>query len=342
MNEPVLPRTYSIPGKVFILGEYLALAGGGALIATVPPRFQMVVSASQLNPVLSKLNHPESPISRLNEWAQKQNYPDFHFTFTDPLEGAGGFGASTAEFGMAYLAYCIQNGYERFGHYGPLEKEASDWRKVWSLYRHLMMDEQLIPSGADLVAQWQGGVCVVNPFEGTCEAVWSQFNWSNLLVFSATSQKGRKVPTHEHLRRLAQLGHFGQFGQFGLMSSSTSSSTGNDFLASLQRILIHGTTGISNHNPLQLGESMDQYSEVLQKAGLEIPETQADRLELRKLPGVLGVKGAGALQSDAILVLSTSEKAVHEQIIRVAQRRGLTLVADGLSLQQGIQLEEIK
>lgn len=35
---------YTIPGKVFLLGEYAVLFGSPAIVAAVEPRFEMLVS----------------------------------------------------------------------------------------------------------------------------------------------------------------------------------------------------------------------------------------------------------------------------------------------------------
>src|SRR4051794_11791453 len=91
--------TYSIAGKVFILGEYAVLGGLPALVGTVSPRFKMFLSQTQ------DFIHPDSPLGRLQSWAKKMGLPDLGFRFEDPFEGRGGFGASTAQFAMAYLAY---------------------------------------------------------------------------------------------------------------------------------------------------------------------------------------------------------------------------------------------
>ena len=81
---------------------------------------------------------------------------------------------------------------------------------------------------------------------------------------------------------------------------------------------------------------MTAYADTLQGAGLEVEAAFRDRKALRLLPGVLGVKGAGALLSDAVIVMMEPQSAHRSNVIAAAQKRGLRLIADGLSLEEGI------
>jgi mevalonate kinase len=303
-------KRFSTPGKVFILGEYAVLAGLPGLVATVPPRFSLSSSQSQSFDESSDF-HPESPIARLQGWAEKLRLPRLSFQFEDPLAGAGGFGASTAQFAMAYLAY------SQFLE----ESQARRWSSAWRLYRELMGTEVITPSGADLVAQWQGGVVFFDPSDRHCLDVWPLFDWSRLIVFSATSQVGRKVATHSHLRGLVEKG-FPQ-GMPNLMRD-------------LEKALIAGISAVRENDVFELGKSFDDYAESLQRAGLECAATFEDRLFLRDLSGVCGVKGAGAEQSDAVLVLLDPKASNRNSIITAAEQRGLRLVSDGLTCEMGV------
>jgi mevalonate kinase len=308
-------QRYSVAGKVFILGEYAVLAQLPGLIAAIPPRFSLSATSGASSTAGSfaapnEVFHPDSPIARLQAWAEEMNWPDLEFGFEDPLAGAGGFGASTAQFAMAYLAYAQKM---NVGVPGAFQ--------VWHLYRELMKDDLIVPSGADLVAQWQGGVSFFDPKTDRCVDLWDGFDWSGLLVFSATRQKGRKVPTHQHLRTLRDRG----FPEKEV-----------DLMARLQQTVLKGVAAIREKAATQLGAAMDDYAEYLAAANLEVPATRADREALRGLPGVLGVKGAGALQSDAVLVLLESGHSGKEQVLKLAQDRGLVLVVDGLEQETGV------
>ena len=188
-----------------------------------------------------------------------------------------------------------------------------NWKDALSLYRELMSDEPLIPSGADLVAQWQGGVIHFKPLSSTCDDIFNPFDWSSLLVFSATHLQGRKVPTHEHLEILSKQGFPAQKGPF---------------LKALSHITEQGAAAIRGGSAPELGKAFDDYADMLSKAGLEVQGAHEDRQALRQLPGVLGVKGTGALQSDALLVVLDSKRATRELVLDELTGPGL-----GFSLQ---------
>jgi hypothetical protein len=124
-------------------------------------------------------------MARLLDWAQTQGLPELGLEWVDPYQGAGGFGASTAQFALAYFAF-MQASAER-------AETAGDWKSAWDLYRSLMGSDVLVPSGADLVAQWQGGVVEFDPrlfragvdpgAQPVVEDLWQCFDWSQLLVF---------------------------------------------------------------------------------------------------------------------------------------------------------------
>jgi mevalonate kinase len=302
--------SYSIAGKVFILGEYAALAGLPSLVAAVGPRFRLTSSSSS-KPEFAA----ESPAGRLLKWAEAQGISLTGYRFQDPFGGKGGFGASTAQFALTYFALCNQMDWDR------------RWLAAWKLYRELTAAEKVPPSGADLVGQWQGSVTYFDPRESHCLDLWPMFDWSNLLVFSAAEKPGRKVATHLHLPELAAKG-FPEHKK--------------DWVEKLESILLQGADAIRENDSKRFGLSLDEYGEALSSFGLEAPEAQADRSALRSIPGVLGVKGAGALQSDAMIILVGSDSSSRAQVIEVAKARGLKLVSDGLTAQTGICLASSK
>lgn len=304
---------YSAPGKVFLLGEYAVLGEAPALVAAVGPRFQLRVRARAEKPETDS-DHPQSPVSRLLDWAGRAGVGlELELEFIDPFGGRGGFGASTARFALAYRAFAERAGWER------------DCGGVWRLYRELMCSrkEAIPPSGADLVAQWQGGVTLFGGMAAatTAEDLWSAgFDWSSLLVFSATGQPGRKMATHEHLAALA----------------------GRDRrnFVSLEQPLSDGIAAVTHRDLPGFGRAMSQYARILDSLGLECEATRRDRMAFLEIPGVLGVKGTGALQSDAILVLVDPLSDARDLVRSVARRRQLELVCDGLIHQSGVICEE--
>lgn len=290
--------SYSAPGKVFLLGEYAALAGLPALVAACGPRFKLTVGGS------AERFAPESPVGRLLEWA---GAPSLAMSFEDPHAGAGGFGASTAQFALAYFALADARGWS---------DETRRWENVWKLYRELTGQR---PSGADLVSQWRGGVSIFDARERKAADVWPLFDWSGLLVFSAAHLPGRKIATHEHLATLA-----GGVGE------------GSALAARLEAIVAEGMRAIGDGSAPAFGRALESYADALAEAGLESEGARDDRQALSRLPGVLGCKGAGAGLSDAVIVLMQARSGHRETVIAAAQARGLKLVVDGLAPELGV------
>jgi mevalonate kinase len=305
-SKDPLQGSASIPGKIFVLGEYAVLADRPAIVATLGPRFHMSHSRSEVEPVSVDIPalHPRSPAGRLLAWARERGLPELQHSFVDPHQGAGGFGASTAQFALVYQKYSRLAGFEA---------SAMGARK---LYRELMQDEALVPSGADLVAQWSGGVICFDPGEATIRSFWRQFGWQDLLVFSASH---RKVATHDHLAGLAD-------GGFSIARDSA-------LISSLDEVVRHVIA--APQDQASLGQALNEYADLLYQAGLELEAAHADREALSALPDVLGVKGTGALLADAVVVLIAPD-APREMIIEKARSRGLKLIADGLEEQAGV------
>lgn len=306
---------YSAPGKIFLLGEYAVLAGLPGIIATLGPRFQLQVTKKAIEQRPRFVPHPQSPAGRFLSTKMGMELSKFSLDFEDPLQGAGGFGASTAQFVMLYHAYLNDAG----------ERDRS-WTKLWKLYRELMKDEALIPSGADLIAQSEGSIVLVDPAQGKCTSLWSRLDWSSLLIFSATDQKGRKVATHEHLALLSQTGF-----------PDPESAQKSELAKSLAKLMKQGVDAVQKQDHAHLGRVMDSYADTLRLAHLELAATHEDRQALRSLPHVLGVKGAGALQADAILVLMKPHSENRQDVVTLAQARGLRLVSDGVPDESGVQ-----
>lgn len=310
-HQDVAQLSFEIPGKVFVLGEYAVLAGEPILGAAIGPKFKLT---AELRPehsdgrpnIIGAPFAEQSPAGRLLAASSPVHWS---FDFTDPLQGAGGLGASTAQFALAYAVLAQEHSW------------LMDWKTVWQKYRALFSDQKIKPSGADLVAQWRGGVSYFDPKEMYCLDVWPILDWSKLLVFSASHQLGRKTATHEHLSKLEQSGQIAQ---------------DSSLILELKKSLYPGLEAVRQGDLISLGQAMDQYADTLWHADLEIPSTHEDRLALRDLPGVMGVKGSGALQSDAVLVLIQGNPRDRERVIEVAESRGLKLVCDGVAGELGI------
>lgn len=282
----------SCPGKVFLLGEYAVLRGGPALLWATGPRFELTVPGG---------TRPEpgpSPRGRMVTWCEGEGLRPPMYDFRDPLGGKGGFGASTAEFLLLYA-----------GMTGEL-----DWEHAYAAYREITAAETsaLPPSGADLVAQARGGLTLFRPSQYSVEDLPTATIEQSLLIFSATDIPGRKVATHEHLAG-AELARVVAALPAGELEAIIESA--------VDAIRAGGPEAAGT-----LGACIRRYGDALATAGLEHPATGEDRRALAAIPGVLGTKGAGALQSDAVLAVVTPAARAHA--IQVAQARGLRWIGD--------------
>lgn len=298
------PRAeFSIPGKVFLLGEYAVLAGGSAILAAVGPRFHL--RTGEIGDTAASTFHPQSPAGRLLGVARRLRTRGFEFV--DPHLGQGGFGASTAQFALLYGAFAEEAGWD-------LSAQA-----VRRVYRELLMDESVPPSGADLIAQLCGGVIQFNVARESIQQLSECVDWGQLLIFSAVSQSGRKVPTHEHLAGLGSLRA--------------------NFVTDLSVLVERAEQALVRGDSAAFGMTLTEYAEALSSEGLELEASRADRLALSSLSGVLGAKGTGALLADAMIVWLKPEIAkgseARVRVLQAAQARGLKLVADGLAPEAG-------
>jgi hypothetical protein len=117
-----------IPSKTFVLGEYLVLQGGPALVLCHPPYFEAERGSSD-RPLAS-----QSPAGQL---AKKTGFDLSTLAFRDPHQGRGGFGGSGAEF-LAVWAY----------HQGKTSFQEKDCWQAREDYRALASG-----SGVDVLTQ---------------------------------------------------------------------------------------------------------------------------------------------------------------------------------------------
>lgn len=139
------------------------------------------------------------------------------------------------------------------------------------------------------------------------------------LLFSATHLPNRKTATHAHLESLAD---------------------GTSFSA-LTPSLERAKKGAQEKNWSEIGHAFSAYADSLAHLGLESPVVRNERLAISRLPGVLGVKGCGSLQTDALVVIVESLGSSNTaQVIQCAEEEcGLRLISKGLRAEPGIREE---
>ncbi|MDX2346861.1 MAG: hypothetical protein QNK11_08325 [Legionella sp.] len=170
---------FEIPAKTFLLGEYVALQGGPAIILTTTPCFEIGLTKKTNLSI-----HPDSPAGRF--W-QALNMKQ-QLRFYDPYGGIGGLGASSAEFLGAYLAsLSIQH---------QSLTESALLEAYWTF--SLKANQGMRPSGYDVLAQAQSGCVYLNRNQSDNK----QYAWCFEDIAFVLLHTGQKLPTHEHLQNL--------------------------------------------------------------------------------------------------------------------------------------------
>lgn len=258
---------FSVPGKSFLAGEYLALKGGPSLVFASQPRFELVAQPGhgQVEGL-----HPDSPAGKLIRDNQSF-FSRFDLNFKDPHEGRGGWGASTAQF-LSVFAF---NEWRESCELETL-KSLSLSRLLESYWKYAWNGEGYRPSGADLVAQYKGSLTLFERVTGHVGVS----GWTFADIDFALIPTGKKLATHEHLKSLEDFDSRGLEAAMGLLRQALSSGNSAQFV-----------TGIRAN------------ATALQELGFVAPHTQELCAEFAKKPGVLAVKGCGALGADVLLVV---------------------------------------
>lgn len=178
-----MKKTWSIPAKTFLLGEYAAIAGQAAIVLTTAPCFELSLSDK---PGLYGI-HPDSPAGK---WWLQHGQPDMGLQWHDPYQGRGGMGASSAQFLGAYLASMPSAQYPLLDAY---------LQSAWQ-------GEGLQPSGYDVIAQSQSGCVFINREKKQCDSYpWPFDDLAFLLLHT-----GQKLATHHHLQTAVLPSHINQ------------------------------------------------------------------------------------------------------------------------------------
>lgn len=171
-----------IPAKTFLLGEYLALQGGPAILLATNPCFSIeLIKERKLVNI-----HANSPAGLF--W--QHSTANVGFIFHDPYQEIGGLGASSAQFVGAVKAYC------------RYENQPFDEEYLLNRYYQFAWTKQGIrPSGYDVIAQTRGACVYINRSKKqTIEYNW---NFPDLALFLVHT--GKKIATHQHLNCLSTL-----------------------------------------------------------------------------------------------------------------------------------------
>jgi mevalonate kinase len=171
---------WMIPAKTFLVGEYIAVHQGPAIILTTTPCFEV----SLVDGHSPQIIHPDSPAGK---WWTNHGTLDKTLFWQDPYGGTGGLGASSAQFLGAYLASCQL-----------LQKKPSYSELLEAYYQSSWDGEGLRPSGYDVLAQSQRQCVYINQSQGILQS----FDWDFADIGFILVHTGKKLPTHSHLKEV--------------------------------------------------------------------------------------------------------------------------------------------
>lgn len=291
----------SAPSKTFLLGEYLALNHGPCLLLNTAPRFKLTVTETTGRDFKKMDEQQATPAAKFlqNNWDFFRN---FQLEFYDPYHGLGGFGASSAEF---CLLYKLKQYYE---------KTNLNWTLFLQEYQAYAWNKQgLCPSGADLIAQMQGGITYFQKENNTVEKIVWPF--PDLIFCLIHTHK--KLSTYQHLRDLTAVP-----------------------TAALAPIVAQAYQALTVHNKKDFIAAIHDYRHGLQANKLVTASTLKMLNTIETLPGVMACKGCGALGADVILALIDKNKL--EKFIINATALELDIMTLGCHADEGVLLENGK
>ena len=303
--------TISIPGKTFLAGEYLALAGGPSIVLATRPLFEITFFNVQWQPASGEglraeiAFPPGSPAGRFIR-AHPENFAQTKILLKDPHSGLGGLGASTAQFAAVYayatFAETARNGKssnENIQFDFRDENESAFWDQLLKSYRLCAWSgEGSPPSGADLVGQVAGGI---NYFDE--HALKSKkFNWVFDEIEFTLLRTGHKLATHEHLK---------------LTNVSVPDDPEARFIAKMKEAVANAVKALTSGSDRDLCVAVRQAATALAENNRVADHTKKILLELEKTDFVRAAKGCGAMGADILLVVHDgSKRALMEKWAR--------------------------
>lgn len=272
---------FNVPGKTFLLGEYVALHGGPALLLAHGPHFEFDFKDGEGTVPF----HPDSPAG---EWVELHEnlFKTTEITFRDPHEGAGGFGASTSQFMATYLyALSMRKMYSEGRELSALQK----WAIVED-YKNLFEGDKTIPSGYDLMAQMGKGLQIIDAGKNRADQVVWPFADVEIHIFKTQT----KITTHEHLKKIT-------------MSSET--------VAVLERCATNCIAALDRKSKAPFFKELQEFSRLQEKAKLLSPDSAVWIQKALNTKGVLAARGCGALGADVLAVFLEKGSALDKSLL---------------------------
>ncbi len=266
ISSPALTtHCFSVPSKTFLLGEYAVLAKHPAMLINTVPRFSLLLTQLRDHTAPCEYNHVDKngAVGKLCELISQQ-CQGYQFSFVDPHQGIGGFGASSAQYGLLFAAYY---------HITQQTMQPDICLTHYLNHSHTLGQS---PSGADLMAQLHGQISIVDPNTNQCTPI--TWPWPDVHCVLLRTQ--HKVATHQHLANLTTF----PAQQLGDLSMA-------------------GIKALQQHDQISFIDTIQATAACLQHAQLTHINTSQLLTRLADCPFVLAAKGCGALGADVILAI---------------------------------------
>ena len=267
----------SCPAKTFVLGEYGVLDNGPAILFNTAPRFKCHISKG-----VKKSSIDFSKKSPASQWVKKNpvEFSDVSLEWTDPFNGNGGLGFSAAQFNILYAYSCFLRG-------DSIEKIQP--QKLWRNYREMKF-EGWLPSGADVISQWVGGVCVFEQTPLSVESLTATFPEISFFVLKT----GDQLNTHEYLKTLNL-----------------------PDVSDLKQIAQRGVDSMKSKKEDVFIDSIKEYGKALAEKNFITDKTKQILKKLSSIKEIRACKGCGAMGAETIILLFKKEdkEFVRSQIL---------------------------
>ena len=287
----------SCPAKTFIIGEYSVLAGGPAVVLNTSPRF---VCRIQKNSALGKLNLAEN--SPAGQWVKKhpQDFQSVQLDWINDYEGQGGLGFSSAQFNILYAYSFIL----REGHIDQITPQ-----EIWRSYRSLKFDG-FIPSGADIITQWVGGVTVFEQSPLSIETLTASLPDLDCLVL----RTGDYFETHKYLKNF-KLGD----------------------VSDLKKIAELAVSAMKQKEETAFISAINDYRTVLKRKNYITAKSEEILNRLEKIKAIKALKACGAMGAETLIIFYHRQDA--EEVKK--ETSFLKTVATGEQITYGVSFQKI-
>jgi mevalonate kinase len=260
-------KTFSIPAKTFLIGEYNVIDAKPGIVITTTPCFRLSLQTSSQTQIINI--HKDSPAGL---FVANNLFENHQLNFEDPYDGAGGLGASTAQFIGVYQA--LQH----------IKGAAFSPQKMLKAYLTLAYNGQgSPPSGYDLWAQTHSQLVYFHKYKNDTKILSWPFSSLSIVLL----RTGKKLATHLHLSQFLKE-----------MPNLRLSQLVNGCKKALQ-----------NKDCIGFINAINGYHEAMSKLELVAKHSKKIVAELMNQSACIAAKGCGAMGADIVLaIIPTSQK----------------------------------